>query len=162
MPRIYNPYTPGEAKAFSVFEHANDLAEALTSVDYDRKRSAVSAMREIGHVKTSYWNWFRGSELFSDIRVVGVIEQKTLENDLYEMLGRLGINDEINIPTDSVTTHRNNYKDVPQLSDLAKENLKEWYSQDYHFISLCEMWKSKTKIEDKLIDWLSDDYKSQA
>ena len=56
-PAHFDPWTPGEAKAFGRFSSPDELACALSSDDVDRKRDAVRAMDEILHLRFHYSDW---------------------------------------------------------------------------------------------------------
>jgi hypothetical protein len=62
MPRIYNPWKNGEEEAFTEFPLPNTLGEALSSSDQNKKERAKKAMSTIGHVKSSYYDWFHNTE----------------------------------------------------------------------------------------------------
>ena len=78
QPRIFNPWTPVEAIAFGRFATPNELANALSSKDDELKLAAAHAMKSIGHVKSSYWDWFENEAYFTsrrpDILFVGFQE----------------------------------------------------------------------------------------
>ena len=57
QPRNSQPWTPLEAIAFERFSTANELAEAI-----GRDPQADAAMASIGHVRSSYWDWFHDVE----------------------------------------------------------------------------------------------------
>ncbi len=47
----------------------------------------------------------------------------------------LGV-DQLTMPEDAVAAHRATGS-KPELSDLARENLRQWYAKDYEFLDLC-------------------------
>jgi len=54
----------GEKKAFLYFETPNILAESLNSLNLIKKNNGRKAMSSIGHVNTSYWDWFVNEKYF--------------------------------------------------------------------------------------------------
>jgi hypothetical protein len=137
-PRYHVRWTPEEALAFQQFQRANDLAEAL-SADDPRHALAVRAMRGIGHVRDSYWDWF-GSESYlleraDDILLVG--RQETLTADFARLRQLLSLPASVALPTDEKEAHRNPAQLDRHLSQAARENLRAWYERDYQFLEFC-------------------------
>ncbi|MCD6143412.1 sulfotransferase family 2 domain-containing protein [Thermococcus sp.] len=139
-PRHYKPHTPEEKKAFSKFKTPNELAEALSSSDSEIKKAAMDAMKAIGHVKTSYWDWFKDEDYFTsrvnDIVFVG--RQEYLSQDFEKLKKILGLPPSLTLPQSDVLAHKTpDYYDK-RLSELAVKNLRKWYKKDYEFLKLCE------------------------
>lgn len=65
QPRAFVPWQPDERRAFAYFRTPNHLATALFSSDTEEKDRACRGMRSIGHVKSSYWDWFHNEEYFT-------------------------------------------------------------------------------------------------
>jgi hypothetical protein len=126
-------WTAGEAEAFSVFESANQLAEALFSDE-----RAARAMAEIGHVRTSYWDWFvdRDTFLSRTDDILLITRQSHLATDFARLVDVLGLPG-IELPRDPVAAHRNPVP-VEPLTSKAKDNLRQWYEADYDFLALCQ------------------------
>jgi len=55
-------------------------------------------------------------------------------------LRRLELNHSFTLATDPVGTHRNDYSNIPDLSDKAVANLERWFVADFLFIGQCERW----------------------
>ena len=64
---------------------------------------------------------------------------------MQRFLDLIGVEVDISTLTtaDDVESHKNNYEDVPPLSDMAIQNLEKWYVQDYWFYEMCEAWLDK-------------------
>jgi hypothetical protein len=139
-PRLYNPWSEGERRAFERFETPRDLAEALDDSDPDTRESAIDAMAEIGHIKNPYSQWLRSAEYLlsrrDDILFVGF--QESFEEDFLKLKEILKLPQEASLPTDDINTHRNPQNVDKRLSDRALDNLKSWYRDDYALMRLCE------------------------
>jgi len=138
MPRIYREWTKGEEEAFRWFDTPNELAMALCDQDEPRAKAAAKAMKEIYHVKSSYWDWFENETYFltrlNDVIFVGT--QKTLNQDFQQLKKTLNLPEYISLPDDDVNTHKNPDSLDKSLDSVARKNLKNWYAQDYRFLEL--------------------------
>jgi hypothetical protein len=140
MPRIYNPWSPDEARLFAAFDHANDVAEALFS-DGPEGRQAMAAMLTVGHMGNSQVDWFKkGGDIFHLRPPVWIVRQERLDQDVAELLRRLGVSAEVQISRDPKASHANDYTGVPPLSEKAVENLRRWHAPDFEFYRHCEAW----------------------
>jgi hypothetical protein len=140
QPRIYSEWTAHEAEAFRRFEHANNLAEALSGDDA-LGRSAFFAMKSISHLSMNQLDWFDRSGLFLDLRPpVFILRTEHFEPDLRELIARLGLEFRFELSRDDVRAHRNDYSQVPALSEKARTNLRDWYRLDFAFYRHCEDW----------------------
>ncbi len=141
FPRYNIEWTKYEAYAFSVFEHANELAEALFS-DGTLGQQAIAAMGSIGHVSQNQLNWFVRFGSFLTVRPpIWIIRQEHFGRDLNNFLIRAHLGDLApKIILDPKNQHANDYEKVPKLSTKAQENLRQWYIQDVKFYELCETW----------------------
>ena len=124
-------------EAFSTFETPNQLAVSLSSEDPDKREQAVKAMKNIGHVDTSYWRWFINEEYFlsrrNDILFIGA--QKDLDRDFARLKEILGLKKNI-LPLDQKQRNANPTDVDKRLDDESITNLKNWYSRDLEFIEL--------------------------
>lgn len=133
-------WTPCEKLAFSQFEHANDLAEALFRND-ELGEKAAAAIKSIGHTSRNQIDNFtlRGHAL--DISPpIWILRQERLQADVAELLRRIGHNRPIDLNSDAPFARKQSYADVPALSERAMENLRVWYAQDIQFVRLCHAW----------------------
>lgn len=145
QPRIYAEWTPPEARAFERFEHANQLAEALFRED-EPGFEAAQAIQSIRHTAMQQIDWFERLS-FLDMRPpVWVIRQEKFEADFGVLLSRLGLGvrfNDLQPARDAAAAHSNDYSAAPELSALARENLKRWYARDFVFYDLCVRWMRK-------------------
>lgn len=145
QPRLYVEWSRYEAFAFQRFEHANDLAEALLRKD-ELGLDAVKAISSIRHTAMHQIDWFEGM-LNLDLRPpVWIIRQENFEADFDELLRRLGLGlkvGDLELARDHVKAHRNDYSSTPELSALAKDNLRLWYARDFAFYDLCVDWMKR-------------------
>lgn len=138
MPRFFDDWTVEESKAFELFSTPNELALGLTSDDESVRTAARAAMKNIGHVRTSYWDWFVDEETLqtrlSDIVLVG--QQETLSEDFKRLKGILDLPSSMQLPNDSVSTHSTPEKFDKRLEPEAVKNLTEWYEREYHLLQI--------------------------
>ncbi len=144
QPRYNCPWSENEKIAFEYFETPNDLGLALSSQDEKERARAEKAMRGIGHVNTSYWDWFESEEYYlsrlADIFFVGF--QESLTEDWGKLRLKLGLPDSVKLPENDIEAHRNPQHLDRSLQDEAVENLKSWYQDDYKFIRLVNMYRN--------------------
>lgn len=142
QPRIYVEWTRPEAAAFGQFEHANQLAEALFRTDRAGDM-ALQAIQSIRHTAMQQIDWFERM-CFLDLRPpLWIIRQENFASDFGMLLKKLGLSlayADLQPAQDAATAHRNDYSQIPELSDLAKENLRRWYARDFVFYDLCQRW----------------------
>jgi hypothetical protein len=137
-PRLYVPWREGEQKAFNEFDTPNQLGEALSNKNIEQRNKAIEAMQSIGHVRTSYWNWFKDDKYLKERvdDIAFVLKQENLNEDFEAFKKKFLIPDNIRIPKNEVKSHKNPSHLDKDLSDTAKGNLKKWYLSDYRFISI--------------------------
>jgi len=138
-PRYFYPWTEGERIAFEEFDTPNQLALALSSSDGMKKERAEAAMRNISHVKVSYWNWFQNEEYLksrlSDLYFIGF--QERLVDDFEILKSRIGLPESARLPDDDVLANKNPNDEHADLDDEAVANLQAWYEDDFRLIALC-------------------------
>lgn len=123
------PHSFFEAIAFRLFPHANSLAEALSHRSYLRRVKAVFAMTTITHVGDPLSAWF-SLEQVKRRPPVAVLGMENLGPNMQALARKLGQPD-FELPADDVNAHANNYSDIPPLSETARQNLIQWYAEDY-------------------------------
>lgn len=138
-PRHYSPWTKGEARAFSIFPTANSLALALSSPDVSRYQEAVRAMRDINHVKQSYFRWLQSEDYLLSRRdaVLMVGFQEDLERDFEKLKRLLGLPVGICLPEDDIRAHRAPPGTNRHLEEPAIRNLQQWYQRDCQLLDMC-------------------------
>jgi hypothetical protein len=134
-PRYHVRWNKGETKAFARFDSPDALAVSL-SAGGTEQRDAEESMRGIRHVQTSYWDWFGDPEYFMSradhVLWIGHVESL----DLKPLAKALGL-ERVELPVDPVRANRT-VEAKPEISDLARQNLRQWYAQDYEFLELCD------------------------
>jgi hypothetical protein len=134
-PRYDTPWTPDEAAAFARFATPDALATALSAPDPEVRQAAEGAMRVIGHVRSSYWQWLGDeatlTDRLDDILFVG--RQESLARDFEALRGLLGLPAGVRLPE----AHRTPEGFDRGLSPEAVENLRAWYVADYRLLELC-------------------------
>lgn len=149
QPRLYVEWTKPEALAFGAFEHANDLAEALFRTDR-RGNLAAQAIQAIRHTSMQQIDWFERIGFLEARPPVWIVRQENFEADFDVLLARLGLAltcRDLQPARDPAAAHSNDYSRVPELSDLAKDNLRRWYARDLVFYDLCVQWmKDKDSV----------------
>lgn len=134
-PKNHNPWTEEESIAFSKFKTPNELGEAIDSKDNKKRESAHFAMKNIGHVNTSYWDWLESSSYFMENKhkILCVLNQNSLNDDFNIFCEKYNIN--INrLPKNNIQSHKTPEKYSKFLSERSVKNLKNWYSKEYEFI----------------------------
>lgn len=139
-PRYNSPWSEGEKRAYERFETVNQLGLALTSSNPDEKDAAKKALKNIQHVRDSYWGWFENEAYFrsrwADLFFIGF--QETLMQDFETLKTKLHLPKNVTLPSDVVLAHKNPADVDKQLSPVALQNLKDWYKADYRLIELCK------------------------
>ena len=141
MPRLYSEWSLHERIAFKDFEHANNLAENLFSTDI-KGISARSAIKSISHTGMQQIYYFWRAAYFQIQPPIAIVRQEYFEEDMQKLLIRIGVETKIStlVTDDNIQSHKNDYSETPPLSELARNNLKKWYVQDYMFYEYCEEW----------------------
>jgi hypothetical protein len=135
LPRYHIPWKKGEAEAFAKFDTPDALAVALTAGGPDQQH-AEAALGSIQHVRSSYWDWFGDPDYFkrrSD-HILWIGHQESL--DLTPLAATLGL-ERMQLPTDPARANKTD-RAKPELSELARQNLRQWYAKDYQFLELCD------------------------
>ncbi len=141
MPKGYAEWSSHEAKAFSDFASANDLAESLFE-DSEYGRKAIAAILSIRHTSMDQTHWFYncGNFLHSDKPPFTIIRVEMFDSDFSDFHEKLGLHETYLPSEQKIVAHRNDYSKTPELSDIARANLRHWYRQDYQFLTYCEHW----------------------
>ena len=140
QPRKLIEWTRHEAKAFSDFEHANELAEALFSGGVAGAK-AFGAMKSISHVSMNQVDWFSRVGNILEIRPpLCIIRQEMFDVDIHALKVETGFEGDFRIEKDPIKSHINDYSDIPEFSQKALSNLARWYVQDFEFYKACEEW----------------------
>jgi hypothetical protein len=140
QPRMHVPWSEAEQKAFEQFPEANDLAEAIFS-DSLTGEQARCAMQSIKHVGQHQHEWFSDiEEVFATRPPLCILRQEHLAEDVLFLKSALNLSFDFTLETDSVRAHKNDYSNVPPLSELARANLEKWYGADIRFYAEATAW----------------------
>ena len=74
---------------------------------------------------------------------IEVLKICLFEQDFAKLMEKLPLAfdlEALDIATDARSSHSNIYEGVPELSSLARENIKNWYAQDFELYRLCSEW----------------------
>ncbi len=129
-------WTAGEERAFAQFRSPNALAEALGATDPEVAAQARYAMRNINHVSSAFCDWFTLDELVARRdRIVLLGLQRSLDTDFAFVKRRLGVPDDVELPSDPVLAHQTppGYESV--LTAAARANIVAWYAADIGFFA---------------------------
>lgn len=139
------PWTAAETQAFTTFEHANDLAEALFEPG-ELGMKALAATKSIMHTGMDQIDWFvLDADIFSHRPPIWVLRQEHFDEDFATFLARAGIDYQPQIKSDKRGAHANDYSGIPPLSEKAMDNLRRWYAQDYAFYDAVECWMERER-----------------
>jgi len=144
-PRYFYPWSSFEKIAFRNFKTANELALAL-SVNHRKNEKAIFAMKHIQHVNNFYIDWFKNWDYFllriDSILFIGF--QESLKENFAELKMKLCLPNNLELPNDTILSHRSPTNSINKLDREAVLNLKQWYKKDIEFINFCkELKKSK-------------------
>ena len=137
LPRRLNRWSPEEEKAFAAFDHACELAEALSNRDDTVRMRAVWAMMSIFHVNNTHLDWIGKTWEPGQSKVIAILRQDSLRSDFLEMMQVLG-EDSLGFPDEDRIVNKGSYEDCPPLTSLAKRNLEAWYHRDFVFLETVE------------------------
>ena len=136
-PRFDAVMSAAEEEAFAIFPTPGALAAALSSRDAAVQAAATGAMRNIQHVRDSYWYWLGSAEALwqrrEDILFIG--QQEYLEADVAVLARLLGL--PIELPRDPVQAHVNPEGLDYSLSEEARANLVAWSAGEYRAVEAC-------------------------
>ncbi|WP_143333947.1 sulfotransferase family 2 domain-containing protein [Chromohalobacter japonicus] len=138
-PAYINPHNPLEKIAFDIFSTPNDLAESLSSTDLNVRKLGEFSMHGIFHVDRclKYYLHSRDFVKKNSNYIEYIWTQETLEEDFYMIKKLLQVDDGSRLPDDDVLRHKTPSSMSTHLSDKAKRNLYNWYSQDYDIYNEC-------------------------
>jgi hypothetical protein len=128
-----------ERAVFDLYKTPRDLARDLSHEDPKRRAAAEHAVNTILHTRVHLSDWLGSPEQLARRAgdVLYVYRQETLETDFAELKQRLSLGD-VRLPADDVTAHKLHGGWDTSLDDLARENLRRWYDDDYRIIAKCE------------------------
>ena len=140
QPRHNVPWSANETVAFSAFGTPNELAEALSSADQQRRDLAEFSMRSILHVARCLRFYLGSVPLLRQhqSRIAFILRQEHLDADIHAFLVANGI---ATLPAqiaDEVMRHANPTTLDWTLSQTAIRNLSIWYRTDLELYRECQ------------------------
>jgi hypothetical protein len=130
------PWSAGETEAFSRFRTPNELACSLSCNDEEKRRAGFDAMKNISHVKSSYWDWFECETYYlsrlRDIWFIGF--QERLDDNFETLRTKIRLPEAVQLPRDEILAHRNPGSSDLHLEETAVENIRQWYARDFEFV----------------------------
>jgi hypothetical protein len=139
QPRYYSEWSPKEKEVFEHFATPNEIAISLANDQSEDHSLAKMAMESVQHFKP-YSKWYVDFDYFKlrldDILFIGF--QESLDADFMALKNILKIPQDITLPTDDIIAHRNPKGIDKSICENGIEALREWYSDDLKFISLCK------------------------
>lgn len=136
-----NHWRSREEPSLNRFETPQELASALASDDETLHAAALYAMKNVGHIKSSYWDWFEDESYFisrlPDVLYIGF--QETLNQDFDCLKQKLHLPKHIQLPNDPIKANRfPQTRQAVEFNDMERRALLDWYADDYAFLNLCQ------------------------
>lgn len=139
QPRYYSEWSPKEKEIFEHFAIPNEIAVSLANKQAEDHALAIMALKSVQHFKP-YSKWYVDIDYFKsrfeDILFIGF--QESLDADFIKLKSILEIPQNITLPTDGIVAHKNPKDLNKSIDESGIKALREWYSEDFYFISLCE------------------------
>lgn len=129
LPARDNPWRPEEVKVFAQFTSPNDLAEGLSSDDLTRQDWALTAMRTIVHTRMHYTRWLHSVPYLEARldRIMFIGFQESYDEDVRRFFELFGVAREVEVERQHIAPSSQSNA----LSELAVENLRTWYAEDF-------------------------------
>lgn len=118
-----------EENILNTFQHANDLAESLCSNDENVKKKAIQAISTLKNVKDKYIHYIN-LKFMKKHPPLFIFKTESLEDDFSKFIKFLDIKTDISLSKDKNIMKKNDYKNIPNLSNLSVSNLTKWYKDD--------------------------------
>ncbi len=149
QPARNRDWRPGEAEAFRCFTSANSLAEALSDDDPWRIAAARLAMHTIGHVRAPLSDWLQSVRYLerNQCRICLIGLQPRLDAELAVIREKLGLPESFSLPVEDAEAHRAPPNDAPCLSEVARNNIAEWYREDSELYNWCLEFRAKLGLK---------------
>ena len=128
-PTYNSMWSPSEAIAFSFFNSANDLAEALFSIDERTKSAAYFAMNAIQHLRLNLQHYLHGIDTIKTEKdnIIMAIETSNINKQLPSLMQSLGFSS-FEIP--KKPKYHKAINPTEKLSLTAIENLKNYWKDE--------------------------------
>lgn len=131
------PWNTDEELVYGTFETANDLAEALSSDNSERRECAIWSLGVIRHFRP-YWDCLGGPKLVQERidDLFMVLRQESLTTGFRLLTESLAV--QATLPVNDIVAHRNTASHDRSLSCAAKENLRLWLAADFDFVDFVQ------------------------
>jgi len=139
-PRFHFAHSPEEATAFEIFSTTRDLAESLSSGDLELKSQASDAMTGIRHLRRLF-SQSLGDRAYIESRLPDILYigfQESLSTDFERVKKILDLPEDLTLPGDPVNAHRRLESDDIEMSEVARQNVREWYANDVEIYEYCK------------------------
>jgi hypothetical protein len=138
-PRHHGEWSPREEVAFAHFKTPNQLAEALSSDDAEKRELARGAMIGIRHLRRAYEHYLDSVKLLEKEkdRIYFIAATETFGPDFDLMRKFLGVSPDIALPVDDYGAHRTPEGFEKTVSELGRENVQDYYKTDYEIYDWC-------------------------
>jgi hypothetical protein len=161
----FNPWWPGEFKAFLRFRSPDELGCALSSSSAQRRASAREAMSSIQHVQWSLTNYWGGLDNFDKCvgsnAFVGRCEH--LQEDYKRLVPLLASRNVLTQEPDAIVSKDHStpaqYDGFRHLGECARANLQHWYRKDYDLLDrlaahglLPETYPAEARVSDEEVE----------
>lgn len=139
QPLFYREWSEIEKVVFETFMTPNQIACSLADQNSISHSLAKKAMKNVQHF-SPYKKWYSDVEYFlsriEDVLYIGF--QESLNENFSELKNILELPESASLPTDDVLSHKNPDGIDKLIEEKGVVALKDWYSDDIKFISLCK------------------------
>ena len=139
LPASFTEWRYHEEAAFQIFDHPNQLAEALYSNEQQDRAMARLAMFAIPNLRFGLDWWLESSKLLlaHRQRIGAILFTHMLIEDFTVLKSRYNLDETLSLPEDAKRSHRAPPGTSQVLSPLAIENLHRWYQTDQSILRTC-------------------------
>jgi hypothetical protein len=138
QPRYFCEWSQNERAVFETLRTPEKLALALDSEDEREREFAEWSMRVVRHLRFQRRYLGRPAHLYSKLpQIVFIGRQETLDVEWTQLKSVLELPDELELPSDPVSSHRSENDEI-SLDDDAVRILRRWYAPDYRLLEACE------------------------
>lgn len=139
QPRYHFEWNDKERALFTTFETPNELALALADEESPEHELARASMGTLQHTE-HFSKWLVSMEYLEsridDLFFIGF--QESLDEDFERLKKKLGLGDEVRLPTDDVVAHKSPPGLDTSLDAKARECLEAWYREDLELLERCK------------------------
>ena len=104
-------------------------------------------MKSISYCSQQQVDWFDREKFFLELRPpLGIFRQENFDDDVKKILVKINAQSVFSAHENRSHAHKNDYSNILQLSEKAKEHIFAWYRQDFAFYEACEHWLAGASI----------------